>query len=50
MIVGLSVNESTFNDYGWRFAFLIAAPLALFALYLRYGLEEPATYQKADRG
>ncbi|SNT57410.1 MFS transporter, MHS family, proline/betaine transporter [Streptosporangium subroseum] len=47
VIVGLSVNESTFNDYGWRFAFLIAAPLALFALYLRYGLEEPVTYQKA---
>ncbi|MFG1706980.1 MFS transporter [Nonomuraea sp. M3C6] len=47
VITGLLVNAATFDAWGWRVAFLIAAPLALVGLYFRYGLEEPPAYVAA---
>jgi MHS family proline/betaine transporter-like MFS transporter len=44
VITGALVDASTFDAWGWRLAFLIAAPLALVGLYLRYGLDEPSAY------
>ncbi|GAA2875888.1 MFS transporter [Nonomuraea rubra] len=50
VIIGLAVDARTFDDWGWRVAFLIAAPLALVGLYFRYGLEEPPAYEAARAG
>jgi MHS family proline/betaine transporter-like MFS transporter len=49
VITGLLVDAGTFDSWGWRVAFLIAAPLALIGLYLRYGLEEPPAYLVAAK-
>ncbi|WP_160150382.1 MFS transporter [Nonomuraea solani] len=47
VIIGLLVDASTFDAWGWRVAFLIAAPLALVGFYFRFKLEEPPAYEAA---
>lgn len=44
LIIGLS--EEAMRAWGWRVPFLLAAPLGLVAVYIRYRLDESPLFQK----
>lgn len=44
LTIGLS--EGAMHAWGWRIPFLIAAPLGLIAIYIRFRLEESPLFQK----
>lgn len=48
LLFGSIFPAEAFQSYGWRIAFIIAAPLALVGLYLRLGTDESPIY-KASR-
>ncbi|SFN59369.1 MFS transporter, MHS family, proline/betaine transporter [Pseudonocardia ammonioxydans] len=43
------LTEEQVTAWGWRLPFLLAAPLAVVGLYIRYRLEDTPVYQELER-
>lgn len=48
LVLGMTValGTSAMDSYGWRIPFLVALPLALFGLYLRFRLDDTPEFQQ----
>lgn len=51
IIAGLTdvMSEAAFHSWGWRIAFLIAAPLSLIGLYIRSRTEESPAFKELQK-
>lgn len=47
-VISMVLTESQIADWGWRIPFLLGAGGAVFALYLRRGMEESDAFQEQD--
>lgn len=47
-VISLVLTESQVAEWGWRIPFLLGAAGALFALYLRRGMEESEAFDEKD--
>lgn len=49
-VISISLAESQVAEWGWRIPFLLGAFAALFALYLRRGMEESEVFDEEEQG
>lgn len=49
IFVPLAANSEFLNSFGWRIPFLLAGPLALFALWIRKHVREPESFKRAQK-
>ncbi|MGE8063227.1 MFS transporter [Pseudomonas sp. NPDC089547] len=49
-LLNASLPEEAMSQWGWRVPFLVAAPLGVVGLYLRWRMEETPTFQQAMCG
>ncbi|ADG87832.1 MFS transporter [Thermobispora bispora] len=47
-VLGLTVPAGSFETWGWRIAFLLAAPLLAIGFWIRRGVEESPVFQRAQ--
>jgi MFS transporter, MHS family, proline/betaine transporter len=49
-VLTLAMSPADLTNWGWRIPFLVAAPLGLIGLYLRFRLEDTPAYRKHAEG
>ncbi|GAA2786727.1 MFS transporter [Saccharopolyspora taberi] len=47
-VLTVALSPADLTSWGWRIPFLVAGPLGIVGLYLRFRLEEPPAYQKVS--
>ncbi|GLZ13469.1 MFS transporter [Actinomadura sp. NBRC 104425] len=47
-VLGMSMSDADFESWGWRIAFLAAAPLLVIGFMIRRGLEESPVFRQAQ--
>ncbi|MEU6041787.1 MFS transporter [Actinomadura sp. NPDC047616] len=48
-VLGMSMSDADFESWGWRIAFLLAAPLLVIGFLIRRGLDESPVFRQAQR-
>ena len=48
-LLSAALPAETFQSWGWRIPFLIAGPLALVGLYLRWRIEDPPAFRRLEQ-
>ncbi|GAA4153303.1 MFS transporter [Actinomadura keratinilytica] len=48
-LLGMSMSDADFESWGWRIAFLVAAPLLVIGFLIRRGLDESPVFRQAQR-
>lgn len=49
-VLTVTMTPQDLSDWGWRIPFLVAGPVGIIGLYLRFRLEETPAYRKTSEG